>query len=64
LTNRQVASQVGIDASYLSKLVRGSRCPSLVTVERLVVVLPLTAREQEALRDAAVVDKGRSRPPG
>ena len=48
LTNRQVATQAGIDPSYLSKLVRGTRCPSLVTGERLVVVLPLTARERES----------------
>jgi hypothetical protein len=63
LTNRQVAAQAGVDPSYLSKLVRGTRCPSLVTVERLIVVLPMTAGERERLRDAAVVDRGKSRPP-
>jgi hypothetical protein len=62
LTNRQVAAQAGIDPSYLSKLVRGSRCPSLVTVERLIVVLPLTAGEREALRSVAVTDRGKSSP--
>jgi transcriptional regulator with XRE-family HTH domain len=64
LTNRQVASQAGIDPSYLSKLVRGTRCPSLVTAERLIAVLPLSAGEQEAVRGAAVGDRGKSRPAG
>jgi hypothetical protein len=62
LTNREVAALAGIDPSYLSKLVRGSRCPSLVTTERIISVLPLTAGEQEALRSVAVTDRGRSRP--
>jgi ribosome-binding protein aMBF1 (putative translation factor) len=62
LSNREIAERAGIDPSYLSKLVRGSRCPSLVTVERLVAVLPLTPDEQAALRDAAVADRGKSRP--
>ena len=62
LTNRQVAAEAGIDPSYLSKLVRGRRCPSQVVAERLVGVLPLTPGEQEALRDAAVADRGKSRP--
>jgi transcriptional regulator with XRE-family HTH domain len=48
LTNRQVASQAGIDPSYLSKLVRGDRCPSSVVVERLIAVLPLTARTESS----------------
>jgi ribosome-binding protein aMBF1 (putative translation factor) len=61
LTNRQVAAQAGIDPSYLSKLVRGSRCPSLVTTERIISVLPLRTSEQEALRGAAVQDRGKSR---
>lgn len=55
--------QIGIDPSYLSKLVRGSRCLSLVTAERIIDVLPMAEGEQEMLRDAAVRDKGRSRPP-
>jgi DNA-binding XRE family transcriptional regulator len=62
LTNREVAERVGIDASYLSKLVRGSRCPSLVTAERLIDVLGLSEGEREALLDVAVADRGKSRP--
>ena len=61
LSNREIAQQAGIDPSYLSKLVRGSRCPSQVTVERLIAVLPLSEGDKEALRDAAVTDRGRSR---
>lgn len=63
LSNRDAAAQAGIDPSYLSKLARGSRCPSLVTVERIIGVLPLSEGDQEALRDVAVTDKGKSRPP-
>ena len=61
LSNREVAERAGIDPSYLSKLVRGSRAPSLVVAERLIDVLGLSEGEQAALRDAAVVDRGKSR---
>ena len=61
LTNQDAAAQIGIDPSYLSKLARGSRCPSQVVAERLIGVLTLTPGEQEALRDAAVADRGKSR---
>ncbi len=64
LTNSNAAAQIGIDPSYLSKLVRGARCPSSATVERLIAVLPLTAEEKEALRAAAVQNAGKSRLPG
>ncbi len=64
LSNRDAAAQIGVDPSYLSKLVRGTRCPSQVTVERLIAVLPLSEGDQQALRDAAVRDRGKSRPPG
>ena len=59
LSNREVAERAGIDPSYLSKVVRGSRCPSEVVAERIIAVLPLAADEQEALRDAAVADRVR-----
>ena len=62
LSNREVAERVGIDPSYLSKLVRGIRCPSQVTAERLIDMLALSAGEQAALRGAAVTDRGKSRP--
>lgn len=61
LSNRGVAERAGIDPSYLSKLVRGSRAPSQVVAERLIDVLGLSEGEQEALRDAAVGDRGKSR---
>jgi ribosome-binding protein aMBF1 (putative translation factor) len=64
LTNNQVARLVGIDPSYLSKVVRGSRSPSSVTAERLIGVLPLTDDEKEALRAVAVQNAGKSRLPG
>ena len=64
LMNNQVAWLAGIDPSYLSKVVRGNRCPSSVTMERLVVILPLTDDEKEALLDVAVQDAGKSRIPG
>ncbi|MCJ7779832.1 MAG: helix-turn-helix domain-containing protein [Acidimicrobiia bacterium] len=64
LMNNQVASLAGIDPSYLSKVVRGNRCPSSVTMERLVVILPLTDDEKEALRAVAVQNAGKSRLPG
>ena len=64
LTNRDAAAQIGIDPSYLSKLVRGSRAPSSVVVEQLIAVLPLSEGDQQALRDAAVRDRGKSRPLG
>ena len=61
LPNREVAERAGIDPSFLSKVVRGTRCPSLVVAERLIDVLELAGDEQEALRDTAVADKGKSR---
>jgi ribosome-binding protein aMBF1 (putative translation factor) len=61
LTNREIAEQASIDPSYLSKLVRGSRCPSQVVAERLIDVLGLARAEATALRDTAVTDKGKSR---
>jgi hypothetical protein len=64
LPNWALARLVGIDASYLSKLVRGSRCPSRVVAEGLIAFLPLTEEQQEALRVVAVQDVGKSRPPG
>jgi ribosome-binding protein aMBF1 (putative translation factor) len=61
LTNRRLSQLVGIDPSYVSKIVRGSRRPSLVVAERLVEFLPLSEGEKEALFDCAVRDAGRSR---
>jgi hypothetical protein len=63
LPNWALARLIGIDASYLSKLMRGTRCPSLVVAERLIVVLPLAPSEVEALRDVAVPDAGKARIP-
>ena len=63
LTNNDVAQLTRVDPSYLSKIVRGTRCPSSVTVERLVAVLPLTPSEVEALRAVGVQDAGKSRLP-
>jgi hypothetical protein len=64
LPNWVLARLVGIDASYLSKIVRGSRCPSRVVAEGLIAFLPLTEEQQEALRAVAVLDAGKSRRPG
>jgi DNA-binding XRE family transcriptional regulator len=64
LTNNDVAQFVGVDPSYLSKIVRGTRCPSSVTAERIIGVLPLAPSEVEALRAVAVQDAGKSRLPG
>jgi ribosome-binding protein aMBF1 (putative translation factor) len=64
LSNREIAEQAGIDPSFLSKIVRGNRCPSQVVAARLIDVLPLTVGEQEALRDVAVQDAGKSRQRG
>jgi transcriptional regulator with XRE-family HTH domain len=61
LFNREIARRAGIDESYLSKLVRGSRCPSLVIVERLIGVLDFTLMEEELLRSVAVLDRGKAR---
>jgi transcriptional regulator with XRE-family HTH domain len=62
LSNREVAERAGVDPSYLSKLVRGTRCPSQAVAERLVDALGLSSAEAEALREAAVSDRGKSRP--
>ena len=64
LTNNELARLMKVDASYFSKLVRGTRCPSSVTVERLIAVLPLTPLGVEALRAVAVQDAGESLLPG
>ena len=61
LPNWALARLTGIDASYLSKLMRGTRCPSLVVAERLVECLPLSEGEKEALFDCAVPGAGKSR---
>ena len=60
LSNRDAARLIGIDPSYLSKLVRGTRCPSRVVAERFIVFLPLTEDQQAALRVVAVPDHGKS----
>jgi ribosome-binding protein aMBF1 (putative translation factor) len=62
MTNRDAAEQIGVDPSYLSKLVRGNRCPSSLVAERLIDVLAMSAGEAATLRDAAVTDRGKSRP--
>jgi hypothetical protein len=64
LPNWALARLIGIDASYLSKIVRGSRCPSWVVAEGLIAFLPLTEEQQEALRAVAVQNAGKSRLPG
>ncbi len=64
LTNNDVARMVRVDPSYFSKIVRGTRCPSSVTAERMIVVLRLAPSEVEALRAAAVQGAGKSRIPG
>jgi hypothetical protein len=63
LTNNDVARLVRVDPSYFSKIVRGLRCPSLVTAERMIAVLPLAPSEVEALRAVAVRGAGKSRLP-
>lgn len=45
---REAAAMVGIDFGYYGRLLRGERCPSVDTSERLIEVLglhPLLARE-------------------
>jgi hypothetical protein len=61
LSWRRLATLTGVSHPHLVLLAQGKRVPSLVTAERIVDVLPMTAREQEALRDAAVSDRGKSR---
>ena len=64
VTNNEVARLTRVDPSYLSKIVRGPRCPSLVTAERMIVVLPLAPSEVEALRAVTDQGAGKSRLPG
>jgi hypothetical protein len=64
LPNWVLARLIGIDASYLSKIVRGSRCPSWVVAEGLIAFLTLTEEQQDALRAVAVQDAGKARVPG
>jgi hypothetical protein len=59
---RRLAALTGVSHPHLVLLAQGKRVPSAVTAERLIVVLPLTAGEKEALRSVAVTDRGRSRP--
>ena len=62
LSWRRLAALTGVSHPHLVLLSQGKRVPSTVTAERIIAVLPMSAGEQAALRDAAVVDRGKSRP--
>jgi len=62
LSWRRLAALTGVSHPHLVLLSKGRRVPSLVTAERIITVLPMSAGEEAALRDAAVADRGKSRP--
>ena len=59
---RRLAAIANVSHPHLVLLSKGRRTPSLATAERIMAVLPMSAAEQAALRDAAVTDRGKSRP--
>jgi transcriptional regulator with XRE-family HTH domain len=62
LSWRRLAALTGVSHPHLVLLAQGKRVPSMVTADRIISVLPLTADEQDALRGVAVGDRGKSRP--
>jgi len=62
LSWRRLATLTGVSHPHLVLLAQGKRVPSMVTAERIGAVLPMTSDEQAALREAAVTDRGKSRP--
>lgn len=63
LSWRQIARVTGVSHPHLVLLSKGRRVPSLVTANRIIDAMPLTAGEAEALRSVAVPDHGKSRLP-
>lgn len=62
LSQGQVARELGVQATHVSKLELGQRCPSSAVADLLAVVLDLDAAGTELLAAAAVEDAGRSHP--
>lgn len=62
LTPSETARHVGVTASYLSKLERGTRCPSVTVAERLAVILQLDDEQRAAVLAGAVDDAGTDHP--
>ena len=50
-SQEQLAASAGLDRTYVSGMERGTRNPTLATVERLAAALGMTAAELLALAD-------------
>ncbi|MEH0582825.1 helix-turn-helix transcriptional regulator [Streptomyces sp. B21-106] len=62
LTPAETARQAGLTASYLAKLERGTRCPSVTVAERLAVILDLDSGQRAVVLAGAVDDAGADHP--
>jgi hypothetical protein len=62
LSWRRLALLTGVSHPHLILLAQAKRVPSTVVARRIAEVFPLTPDQQEALLDAAVGDRGKSRP--
>jgi DNA-binding XRE family transcriptional regulator len=62
LTQAEAARSAQVDRSYLSRLERGTRCPSLVVARALIEALNLEPAVANRLLEIARTDAGRSRP--
>lgn len=58
----ETARRAGVTASYLAKLERGARCPSVTVAERLAAVLGLDDGQHAAVLAGAVNDAGADHP--
>ena len=59
---RHLARLIGVSHPHLVLLAQGRRVPSLHTADQIISVLPMTLEQADALRTAAVADRGKSRP--
>ncbi|MFJ4623061.1 helix-turn-helix domain-containing protein [Streptomyces sp. NPDC088812] len=62
LTPAETARRVGVTASYLAKLERATRCPSVTVAQRLAAVLDLDAVQRAVVLAGAVDDAGADHP--
>lgn len=62
LTPSETARRTGLTASYLAKLERGTRCPSVTMAARLGDVLGLDVEQRTVLLAGAVSDAGADHP--